>query len=176
MHFNVSQLMKEHSGSRRTYEAKETMTLLEDAPLCQVRGTVKLLRTDRGVWVSAALGSEVVCACSRCLAGCEQSIHVEIEEEFFPLVDIATGARTRFPQGEEEGARIDQNHILDLSEAVRQYASLAVPMGPVCREDCAGICLGCGANLNENACACEGAGDPRRETLLHPVLLSDENH
>ena len=157
-------------------EAVETMTLLEDGAPSQVHGAVRLLRTDRGVWVSAALETEVVCACSRCLAGCEQAVRIEIEEEFLPLIDIATGARTHFPHEEQEGVRIDQNHILDLSDTLRQYASLAVPMRPVCREDCAGICPTCGVDLNESPCACEGTGDPRWETLLHPVLSSDENH
>ena len=47
---------------------------------------------------------------------------------------------------------IDQ--VLDLSEAVRQYALLALPMKPLCQEDCAGLCPQCGANLNGGSCSC----------------------
>lgn len=51
--------------------------------------------------------------------------------------------------------RIDGRNHLDLSEAVRQYEQAALPIQPVCREDCAGLCPVCGQNLNERRCDCE---------------------
>ena len=57
---------------------------------------------------------------------------------------------------------IDEHHVLDLSEAVRQYALVVIPMKPVCREDCAGLCPGCGCNLNREQCNCPSQpADPR---------------
>ena len=49
----------------------------------------------------------------------------------------------------------DERHILDLSEAVRQYAIIGVPMKVLCREECAGLCMVCGKNLNEGSCYCK---------------------
>jgi uncharacterized protein len=67
------------------------------------------------------------------------------------------------PLPDEPGAfRIDERHIIDLSEAVRQYTLLAVPMKPLCEAACAGICPTCGKNLNLGACRCPPPeGDPR---------------
>ena len=54
--------------------------------------------------------------------------------------------------GRQDAASTD--HMLELSEAVRQIALLAVPMKPLCRLDCAGLCPYCGANLNRGKCQC----------------------
>ena len=154
MRFNVSQLLKEPNGTRQTEEVEEEFpsTGVRSSP---VRGTVTFLRTDKGVWVSARLDSSEGCSCSRCLDEYEQPVHIAIEEEYLPLVDVATGARLRHLDDDREGFFIDQAHTLDLSEAVRQYSALSIPMKPLCSDDCAGICLTCGANLNDVSCACE---------------------
>ena len=49
---------------------------------------------------------------------------------------------------------IDEQHTLDLTEAVRQYALMATPMKALCKKDCAGLCQTCGKNLNEGKCHC----------------------
>jgi uncharacterized protein len=57
---------------------------------------------------------------------------------------------------------IDEHHLLDLSEAIRQNALLAVPMKPLCREDCSGLCQQCGKDLNKGQCDCNKSEiDPR---------------
>jgi len=48
---------------------------------------------------------------------------------------------------------------MDLTEPVRQALLVALPMKPLCREDCAGICPQCGANRNETQCG------PAEETV-----------
>lgn len=175
MYLNVSQLLKETSGSSRTYEVDESLTLIDNGGVSHVVGTVRLLRTDKGIWVSAVLDSEVVCTCSRCLNDFEQPVHTAIEEETFPKVDIATGTRLNPTDGDENFC-IDSDHILDMREAVRQYFELVVPMKPMCREDCAGICSTCGANLNATRCACDNTPIDRRwSALLDLAVASDKD-
>ena len=50
---------------------------------------------------------------------------------------------------------------LDLSAWARDTLSLSLPEQVLCREDCAGLCAGCGANLNDGACTC---GSPVPDT------------
>jgi len=52
-----------------------------------------------------------------------------------------------------------------LSEVLRQDVLVAVPMHPICREDCAGLCSTCGQNLNEGSCNCAPEPDPRWASL-----------
>ena len=117
MHFNVSQLMMEPSGSTRAYEVDEDVSLAHDDNVKRVSGAVKLLRTDRGVWVSARLDSAVVCSCSRCLKEYRQPVQMSIEEESFSSEEPGVadeGAGTNVVEVGEESATIDQQHILDL--------------------------------------------------------------
>ena len=167
MYFNVAQFMLEPSGSSRSYEVDEELERRDDGEAHRVSGSVALLRTDQGIWASAALDAEVPCACSRCLEECQQPVHISIEEEFFSLTGSEAG---RAAEGQVESYRIDQDHILDLADAVRQYIAISLPMKPVCRDNCKGICGSCGTNLNESVCRCESVErDSRWGALLDLV-------
>jgi uncharacterized protein len=156
MQINVSQLLKESIGARRNYQVAGIVDNAE-----KVEGEVWLLRTDRGVLARGALRTEVEVTCSRCLSLFPCSVALNIEEEYFPVNDVVSGARLSLP--EEPGYfTIDEHHVLDLSEAIRQYELLAIPMKPICREECAGLCPHCGNNLNLESCHCPSqAMDPR---------------
>ncbi len=61
--------------------------------------------------------------------------------------------------------RIEGDQI-DLLPMVREGLLLAVPVGPLCREDCPGICVRCGTDLIEGECGCDPAPpDPRWSAL-----------
>jgi uncharacterized protein len=173
MYFNVSLLLRESSGATRSYRVDQPFTLAEGMK-ATARGTIRLIRTDRGIWVSVALESEVVVSCSRCLTDHTQPVHMLVEEEFFPRWDGGSAAGTTGELSADEPCRIDEDHILDLTDSVRQFYSLGVPMQPVCRGDCSGICLTCGVNLNETPCGCDAAPrDPRWGALLELASSSD---
>ncbi len=161
MQINVAQLLKEPVGAVRTYDVDETTG--EGFP---IRGTVTLLRTNRSILVTGGLETVTRGECSRCLEKYEYLLKIDIEEEYFLTRDPVSGAV--LPAPTEAGAfLIDENHIVDLSEAVRQYTIMALPMKPVCREDCAGLCPQCGRNLNRGSCDCAPVGiDSRWAPLL----------
>ena len=151
MPINVSQLLKASIGSRRSYEVGETINIAGGNSV--VQGKVGLMRTDRGILVKGTLHTEVEVTCSRCLSLFSRPLTLNIEEEYFPIIDVVSGAPLSLP--EEPGCfTIDEHHILDLTEAIRQYMLIAIPMKPLCREDCAGLCPSCGHNLNEGPCNC----------------------
>jgi len=113
-----------------------------------------MLRTDSGIWVSSEMDTTIRCTCSRCLAQYSQSLHLRIEEEFFPTVDVLTGVPLALPQDADPGQAIDGCHTLDLLETVRQSILVTMPMKPLCKDDCRGLCPHCGANLNQSGCGC----------------------
>ena len=55
--------------------------------------------------------------------------------------------------------------VLDLASLVREELLLSIPEQPLCREDCKGICEGCGAELNSEVCTCLPATDHRWSKL-----------
>jgi uncharacterized protein len=173
MYFNVSQLLKEPSGASRIIEVDDVLTLSDGAHV-RVVGRGKLLRTNKSIWLSATLDSEVVCTCSRCLVEHEQPVHIVIEEEFFPVVDVDTGSKLDDSDDRYGHFYVDQYHTLDLTEAASQYFALNIPMKPLCREECAGMCLSCGVNLNEGTCICDKMPrDARWGTFLQAITIPD---
>jgi uncharacterized protein len=166
MQINVSQLLKAPIGTIRNYRVSSTVDIDggngQGSP---VGGGVSLIRTDRGILVKGVLNIEAKITCSRCLSVFNSKLGFKIEEEYFPTVDTDTGASLAVP-GEPGCFVINEQHVLDLTEALRQYALLAIPMKPLCRQDCAGLCPACGHNLNVGPCGCPGQRvDPRWAAL-----------
>ena len=153
MHLNVSQLLKEPSGASREHEIDEQLPPMDGAESRPVAGAVKLIRTDKGVWTSAELDTTAPSTCGRCLVEYLQTIHISIEEETVPLREADRSAG--LPDDTTESLHIDADQILDLTEAVGQYIALNLPMKPICRPGCKGICPVCGSNLNELTCECD---------------------
>jgi uncharacterized protein len=88
-----------------------------------------------------------------------------------PLCDSVTIVFTHNPK---EHAEDDEDVLLisestrevDLADPVRQSLILALPAKQLCKEDCRGLCVRCGANLNFEICNCPPeAVDPRWEKL-----------
>jgi len=171
MEINVSQLLKASIGSIRNYEVSELIDIAGGNST--VQGEVRLMRTDRGILVEGTLGTEVEVTCGRCLSLFSCPLALSIEEEYFPIADVVSGASLPLP--EEPGCfTIDERHTLNLTEAIRQYVLLAIPMKPICREGCAGLCPSCGHNLNLGVCDCPPQeADPHWSKLKNLVLTSN---
>jgi DUF177 domain-containing protein len=166
MLYNVAQLLKESVGATRRYEVSEPAEYPEEGwGEVMPRGTVSLLRTPQGVLVQAQMEVSIPEECGRCLEPFSQQVVAEIEEVFQPITDVNTGAPLALPR-DEDVFTIDERHMLDLTEALRQGILVALPIQPLCRPDCAGLCPNCGKNLNEGPCDCAQAPiDPRWAAL-----------
>lgn len=148
MRVKVAGLMKSPAGTLETYRIEETINL-EGAGSCLLQGDTGLVRTRKGVMVTARLHARVSAMCSRCLAQFEASLALDLNEEFLP------GSAIRVPMVPgEEAFTITEGQELDLGEAMRQCLLPALPLKPLCHPRCAGLCPRCGGNLNGGTCAC----------------------
>jgi uncharacterized protein len=172
MEINVSQQLKAAIGSVREYEVDDTLDILGIGVGSLVKGIVTLTRTNRGILVRGTLHTGVPAECSRCLNMYDCPLTIDIEEEYFPIIDVNSGTALEIPD-EPDSFRIDEHHILDLSEVIRQNALLAFPMKPLCREDCPGFCPDCGTDLTRDQCKCNQKEiDPRWSKLVKPAITS----
>ena len=171
MQTNVSGLLKSSIGATRNYRVSDTVDISGSDSL--VQGDVSLVRTNRGILVKATLHTGVEVSCGRCLSLFRVPLTLEIEEEYFPVISIDSGNLVSLP--DEPGCfTIDEQHILDLTEAVRQYALLAIPMKPLCRENCAGLCPTCGHDLNQGPCNCSSQEIDTRWSRLSKLLSASD--
>lgn len=171
MKFNVAQLLKSAIGTRREHELQDDIGALdaELAPTEPLTGRVRFTRTANGILVAGKLHTALTIECRRCLRTFTTAVDLDLEEEFLPTIDVLTG--TKLAAGEaEEGLLIDERHMLDLSEVVRQYLILYREQYPLCSEACAGLCPVCGANLNEGPCSCQDVSEDPRWAALRELL------
>src|SRR6059058_3282556 len=121
MIFNVAQLMKAPVGTSLVNDFHEDDIQLDDdihvvGPL---NGHVRIRRTNQGLLVDGWVDLTLELSCTRCLEEFEQPMHVTFMEQFYPTVDIITGAMLP-PSEDEDAFPIDDHHLLDLTEAIRQ--------------------------------------------------------
>lgn len=175
MLFNVAQLLQEPIGAERVYPVDAAVPGAGDVSGTDVRGTVRLTRTNRGLLAYAELDAVARDTCGRCLRPTEQPLHLSLREEFLPTVDVHTGQPLPpLDEGEDSDVfRIDEHHHLDLGEAVRQSLVTQQPMQALCRPDCAGLCATCGADLNLGRCACPEEAVDDRWSALRGLRVSD---
>ncbi len=158
MQFNVAQLLKQPIGATREYELNEEIEGLDPGlvPLSLLTGKVKLLRTHSGILAIGDLEVTLEVSCNRCLEPVEMAVTSHFEESFRPLTDVETG-RFLMPQefkGQQEELSdaaliIDDHHILDASEIIRQNIWLGMPMYPGCTYEDPAHCPNFAVRLQE---------------------------
>ena len=132
---------------------------LPDLPACAIDGPASV--TGQAINVAGALELRgeipvaMTCTCDRCMVAFRV-------EKSLPVVAYLAETLT-----DEENSDIFllENGAVDLDEVFTTAFLLTVESKVVCREDCQGLCITCGANLNEGLCACKREVDPRLAAL-----------
>jgi uncharacterized protein len=104
-------------------------------------------------------------ACSRCVEPFEIPVDAAFDLRYHPR-EMNTGEGEREIEEDDLSTAFYENDAIDLGQLMREQFYLALPMKPLCSEDCRGLCPQCGTNLNRGACACgPGWEDPRFAAL-----------
>ncbi len=107
--------------------------------------------------------------CSRCAEPFQLPVHASFDLQYLP--QAANKGEGELEIAEEDlGVAFYEHESIDLGHLMREQFYLAMPMKPLCRADCKGLCPNCGANLNTVTCGCEVRWeDPRLAGLRHLV-------
>lgn len=152
MQFEVGEQLREPIGSVHSYQIDEQVDLGEEGEL-PVRGKVDFVKTRRGLLVTGDLEAQRQVPCDRGLGTFNLLLPFRLEEEFLPTVNPVVGG-TLPPPEDETTFTINERQVLDLTDALRQYILLAVPLKHLCRPGCLGLCPRCGYNLNQGPHTC----------------------
>ncbi len=101
-----------------------------------------------------SIKGSVTLGCCRCLASFKEDFDLDVRESFCLPDECA----------DDEAFQIIDKRI-DLGSLIMQALFLWLPMKPLCRVDCKGLCSTCGKNLNEGECECEAPVDSRLAPL-----------
>lgn len=157
LRFNFGFLLEATLGTTRQIELDyPTIQVADDVMLSPLQGEFTATRTSEGIYLYGSLQSAIAVECVRCLESFMYPIKIELDELVYYPPSSA-------PDGE---LVIKDTGIVDLAPLIRELALLEVPMQPICKPDCLGLCMECGQNLNEGDCGCEeDVIDPRMEVL-----------
>lgn len=141
--FNVGFLLNQAVGTYREIPFEfERIDLWDDFPVSDISGTARVSRTGQGILVEGIFTANTTIACVRCLTEFRQPVHTQFQELY----------AFKFNQVTDSGLVLAENGNIDLAPLIREYLLLEVPINPICRPDCRGLCPECGANLNETTC------------------------
>lgn len=130
---------------RRTVPAPDALRLelVEVPPGSDIELDLRLESVMEGVLVSGTATAELQGECARCLEPFTDRLEVNLQELF-----VYPDSTTDSTADEDEVRRLDHD-LLDLEPVLRDAIVLALPMTPLCRPDCGGLCAGCGQRLDE---------------------------
>lgn len=120
----------------------ESVHLPPDLDLKDFTGNVRVTRTAQGLLVQGKFRAFGNAECVRCLKDFDQEMMVDFTELYAFSHHSVT----------ESGLYVPENGKIDLTPLVWEEMIVAMPISPVCRPDCKGLCPVCGENLNETTC------------------------
>ncbi|MGH3522324.1 MAG: YceD family protein [Mycobacterium sp.] len=119
---------------------------------------LRMESVSEGVLVTGTVAAPTTGECARCLAPLTGCVEVELTE-LFAYPDSATDATTE----EDEVGRVIADTV-DLAQAIVDAVGLALPLSPLCRPDCPGLCPDCGIPL----ASVEGVGPGHHHDQIDP--------
>jgi uncharacterized protein len=130
-----------------------------------IRTRLRAMRVGDMVEVEGEIHAGVRLNCGRCLSEFVSPIETAFALTFTrqrPAADALADSDNREIGSEETGLIYFQGEEIDLTEGIQEQVILALPLRPLCREACKGLCTRCGADLNTGACSClqESADGP----------------
>ena len=176
MKISVAPLMKQPYGAVETHDLGEApitprsehAALLELGAVA-VDGTARFTHTNLGVLVQGDVAADVELECGRCLDRFMSHVPARVEEQYYATIDVVTGAA--LPEPPPDARTIGHDFIIDVTPLIREHVLLELPLKPLCREECAGICPTCGVDQNLSPHRHEEAADERWSQLR--TLLAD---
>jgi len=158
----------EGSGGKiaRVYQPEE-LDLLDEQVL--LRGPAsfegRVRRSGSQVFVTGHIEASAQVGCDRCLKAVDLALSTDFKLEYITGEDYRSNSVAELSE-EAMSLSVFDGEALDIDEIVREQVLLLIPARTLCREECKGICLTCGADRNLGDCHCEKSEiDPRWAAL-----------
>jgi len=143
LRINVGFLIHQSVGTNRDFTFDFPLIQLgADFELTTFQGTAHISRTQQGLLVESEFSGFVALECVRCLEIYPQPLSTHFSELY----------SFRHRRNAPTDLFVPDDGYIDLTPLVRDYLILELPIKPICRPDCRGLCMYCGTNLNLATC------------------------
>jgi uncharacterized protein len=140
---NVGFIVNQPIGYYRDFHFDfSNLHLKPDLDLTKFQGLARIGHTPQGLLVIGKFTTAMATQCVRCLTDFEQKLQIEFSELYaFSPRSVS-----------ESGLILPEDGNIDLEPIVREYLLIEIPISPMCRPDCRGLCILCGEDLNQTTC------------------------
>ncbi|MCS7009739.1 MAG: DUF177 domain-containing protein [Anaerolineales bacterium] len=161
LRLNVGFLVSAAVGFSRVFSfAYESIRLGDDLVVADFVGSATFSRTQQGLLVQGEFLARLEVECVRCL----EPFLLQVNPTFTDLYAFDRRSLS------ESNLLVPEDGQIDLAPLLREYALLEVPIMPICRPDCQGLCPVCGENLNLHNCGHRLSQDDSPFSILKDLL------
>jgi uncharacterized protein len=127
-----------------------------------------ILKDKQHFQLSGTVTTVLELPCSRCLEPFATPVDNQFDLRYQPHAHAAGSGHEAERQIEEDdlSTAFYDNDQIDLGQLMREQFYLSLPMKPLCRDDCRGLCPICGTNLNRGTCDCKREWEDPRLAVL----------
>ena len=164
LRLNVGFIVHQTVGYSRDFPLEiSSIRLSPDLDLFDMEGVARVTRTSQGLLLQVKMSAFIWSECVRCLKQFPQVLEIDFTDLYAFSPDSVTESELLLPESGK----------IDLEPVVLEEMMLAIPINPICRPDCIGLCPICGNDLNQEPCTHEDEQtDPRLDAL--GSLLGEE--
>ncbi len=122
----------------------------------------RLTKSEAGYLLAGKIESSGVVSCARCLAPVAFSVSEEVTWVFSPVPEPHRGGELEIALTSDECDIVPCKELrFPFDPFIEEEIQLQIPLKSLCRQDCKGLCAGCGADLNVASCTCQPETDSR---------------
>lgn len=176
MYLDLTQFRQPETDVKRRYEPEEfegrTSQFRVVAP---VDLAFKVHKDQARYRLVGRLSTTLEQNCSRCLELFRLAVDAPFEIRYLPQSASVSGGEAEVEEDDLSDAFYRDEQI-DLKQLMEEQFYLALPMKPLHRDDCKGLCPSCGTNLNESTCNCQVRWEDPRLAGLKALMNRDKDH
>jgi len=147
LRINIGFLINSPVGTNRDFEFEiPELRFHPDQVFTDFKGIARVSRTQQGLLVQGEFDANTSAECVRCLADFVQPLQTSFDE-LYAFDDRSVT---------ESNLLLPADGYIDLGPLVREYLIIEIPIRPICREDCLGLCPVCGEDWNLSTCEHQG--------------------
>lgn len=129
---------------------------------------IKIRKSSEDIFISGKVKTLLELECSRCLENFLFNVNEKFEA-YFISEDLRPHEEEMELRKEDMDVSYYEGDIIDLTNVIREQILLSLPMTPICKASCRGLCSDCGQNLNHGRCACTSSSLDRRWSALSKI-------
>lgn len=134
---------------------------------------LRFQKSGQIVELEGSFTAEIILNCGRCLQDFSRKVSESFALTFSPVAGEEADEEDVELDAEELGLITYKGETIELTGSLQEQLVMAVPIGPVCREACRGLCPECGRNLNDDSCHCERRPFNNKFSALAGLKLKD---